>query len=36
MTNISRYDGNDYVVSFPVYTPDALATELLGDVPDAV
>jgi hypothetical protein len=37
MTNISRYDGDDhYVVSLPVYTPDALATELLGDVPDAV
>jgi hypothetical protein len=37
MTKISRYDGDDhYVVSLPVYTPDALATELLGDVPDAV
>jgi hypothetical protein len=36
MTNISRYDGDDYVFSLPVYTPDALATELLGEVPDAV
>jgi hypothetical protein len=36
-TSISRYDGDDnYIVSFPVYTPDALATELLGNVPDAV
>ena len=37
MTNISRYDGDDhYLVSLPVYTPDALATELLGEVPGAV
>jgi len=37
MTKISRYDGGDhYVVSLPVYTPDALATELLRDVPDAL
>jgi len=37
MINISRYDGDDhYVVSLPVYTPNALATELLGNVPDAV
>jgi hypothetical protein len=37
LTSISRYDGDDrYVVSLPIYTPDALATELLGDVPDAV
>jgi hypothetical protein len=36
-TNINQYEGDDhYLLSLPVYNPAALATELLGEVPDAV